>query len=162
MSLICQRCNQAKATVHITDTIPEQREQHLCEACAQKEGVIVKPHPTTNEILQQFLKQKTAISDAQDLTCDQCGVTFHEFQVSGHLGCPNDYVSFKPLLGPLIERAHAGATRHVGKVPTSAGAAAKKQTGLFRLRKQLEDAIGEENYERAARVRDQIQQMEST
>ena len=28
MSIICQLCHEAKATVHITDTVPEKREQH--------------------------------------------------------------------------------------------------------------------------------------
>ena len=162
MSLICQRCNQAKATVHITDTLPQKREQHLCEGCAEKEGVIVKPHHTMNEILQQFVKKKTVTAEAGDLKCDQCGVTFHDFQVNGQLGCPNDYLAFRALLEPLIERAHAGATNHVGKVPISAGTAAKKSAGLLRLRKKLEDAIEEENYESAARVRDQIQELETS
>jgi len=39
--VVCQRCHQAKATVHITDTAPEKRERHLCEDCAEKEGVII-------------------------------------------------------------------------------------------------------------------------
>ncbi len=161
MSFVCQRCNEAKATVHITDTVPQKREQHLCEACAEKEGVIVKPHHTTNEILQQFIKQKAGVSVSDDATCPKCGLTFREFQLNGQLGCPNDYDAFKALLAPLIERAHMGATHHVGKVPAAAGPAAQKQAGLFRLRRALEEAIEKENYERAARVRDQIREMES-
>lgn len=158
--MVCQRCQQAKATVHMTD-IPEKREQHLCEDCAQKAGVIIKQsHHTANEILQQFIKQKTGIGAADDLACPNCGITFKEFQVKGLLGCPHDYAAFAAYLAPLIQRAHEGGTHHVGKVPATADLVVKRQTGLLRLRRELQSAIDEENYERAARVRDQIKSME--
>jgi len=162
MSLSCQRCQQAKATVHVTDTIPEKRERHLCESCAEKEGIIVKQqYQTTNEILQQFIKHKTGLGQSDDLTCPQCGLTFREFQTKGHLGCPNDYSAFAAALTPLIERAHEGATHHVGKVPPTAGEGVTRETGLLRLRRTLQEAIDDEDYERAARVRDEIKTLET-
>jgi protein arginine kinase activator len=162
MSLVCQRCKEAKATVHITDTVPDKRERHLCEDCAEKEGVIIKQHPhTTSEILQQFIKHKTGLGAGDDLTCPKCGMTFREFQLKGQLGCPHDYEAFKQALLPLIERAHEGATHHVGKIPQSADEKLHQQVGLLRLRHELQEAVDQENYERAARVRDQIQTLES-
>lgn len=162
MAIICQRCKQAKATVHITDTSPTKREQHLCEECAQKEGVIIKQEPhTTNQILQHFIKQKTGLGETDDLACPKCGMTFRDFQLKGQLGCPHDYEAFDRFLMPLIERAHEGATHHVGKVPQTAEESVRKQAGLQRLRQQLREAIQQENYERAARVRDEIQALES-
>ena len=162
MSLPCQRCHEAKATVHITDTVPEKRERHLCEECAEKEGVIIKQHhQTTNEILQQFIKHKTGLGVGDDLACPKCGLTFREFQLKGQLGCPHDYQAFKTLLTPLIGRAHEGATHHVGKFPATADATVRRQTGLLQLRRELQEAIEQENYELAARVRDRIQALES-
>lgn len=161
MNVICQRCNQAKASVHITDTIPEKRERHLCEECAEKEGIIVKQqHHTTNEILQQFLKHKAA-AVGPDAMCPKCGRTFREFQSKGLLGCPHDYEAFRKLLVPLIERAHEGASQHIGKFPVTADTAVQRQTGLLRLRRELQEALHAENYERAARVRDEIRVLES-
>ncbi len=162
MSLICQLCNQSQATVHITDTVPEKRERHLCETCAEKEGVIVKTqHHTSHEILQQFLKQKPGIGGGEGLACPTCGTTFRDFQSKGLLGCPKDYDIFRGVLMPLIERAHEGATKHLGKVPASVDPLIRRETGLLRLRRELEEAIEQENYERAARVRDEIRGMES-
>lgn len=161
MSIICQHCHDAKATVHITDTVPEKRERHLCEDCAEKEGVIIKQHQSTSEILQQFIKQKTGLGSTTDITCPKCGCTFREFQLKGQLGCPHDYEAFKSLLAPLIERAHEGATQHIGKAPTTADATIKKQAGLLQLRRKLEDAIEQEDYELAANLRDQIKDFES-
>lgn len=161
MSMLCQRCNEAKATVHITDTMPEKRERHLCEECAELEGVIVKhQHPTTNEILQQFLKHKMATSGHDDVTCPRCGLSFREFQLKGQLGCPHDYVAFRNVLLPLVERAHEGKTRHLGKVPKTAAEAIHRQTDLLRLRRELREAVDSEDYEEAARVRDRIRCLE--
>ena len=162
MSLVCQRCQQSKATVHITDTVPDKRERHLCEDCAEKEGVIIKQqHHTTNEILQQFIKHKAGLGVDDDLTCPKCGMAFREFQLKGQLGCPHDYESFAKLLSPLIEQAHEGASHHVGKLPATAGETVRKQAGIMRLRRELAEAVEQENYELAARVRDKIQAMES-
>ena len=158
----CQRCHQAKATVHITDMMPEQNEQHLCEECAEKAGIIVKhQHQTTSAILQEFIKHKAGITGADDRACPKCGLTFREFRLKGQLGCPNDYEAFRSLLAPLIERAHEGGTHHVGKVPSTADSTIHRLTGLVRLRRELQEAIEQENYEEAARVRDQIQTLEA-
>ena len=163
MEFLCQKCHEAKATVHITDTVPEKRERHLCEECAEKEGVIVKQHhQTTSAILQEFIKHKAGSSGADDRACPKCGLTFREFRLKGQLGCPNDYEAFRSLLIPLLERAHDGGSHHVGKVPRTADSAIHRQTGLVRLRRELQEAIEQENYEEAARVRDQIQAMETS
>ena len=162
MDFLCQNCKQAKATVHITDTFPETRDRHLCEDCAAKEGVILKPsHETTQEIIQQFIKHKLGQRVDADKACPRCGMTVREFQSRGLLGCAHDYTVFKELLKPLIERAHQGATEHVGKVPATADGTIRKQTGLLRLRRELKEAIEQENYEMAAQVRDQIKAIET-
>ncbi len=161
MSIVCQLCNQAKATVHITDTVPEKRERHLCEDCAEKEGVIIKQPPTTNEILQQFIKHKVALGGGEDVTCPKCGLTFHEFQMKGQLGCAHDYTAFKNLLLPLVKSAHEGAEQHIGKVPPTADETVQRQTQLLRLRRELQEAVEQENYELAANLRDKIRVLES-
>ena len=162
MNNVCQLCHQAKATVHVTDTVPEKKERHLCEECAEREGIIVRQHHSTNEILQQFLKHKVALSSpGEDAACPQCGMTFREFQVKGLLGCPNDYVAFQALLNPLIERAHEGATRHIGKTPCTAEQAVQKHTRLSRLHQELKAAVEGESYEKAASLRDEIRSLES-
>lgn len=162
MNAVCQRCNQAKATVHITDTIPAKRERHLCEQCAEMEGVIIKQNPpAANEMLKQFIKHKTGLGELSELCCPKCKISFRDFQLKGLLGCPHDYEAFRSALMPLISRAHEGATHHIGKVPATADETIHRQTGLIRLRRELQDALDQENYEQAASVRDQIEAMES-
>jgi len=146
--------------VHITDTMPKKSERHLCERCAEKEGIIIKQHATTHAILQEFLKAKTVSGGGESISCDRCGMSFREFQSTGQLGCPHDYEVFRILLAALIERAHDGATQHIGKMPAKVGAVLRQKTGLARLRKELQSAVEAEDYERAAQVRDEIRVLE--
>ncbi|MCH8148571.1 MAG: UvrB/UvrC motif-containing protein [Planctomycetes bacterium] len=162
MSLVCDNCQEAKATVHITDTIPEKRERHLCKQCAEREGVLIKQtHQTTADILQEFIKHKAGVGEMDDKSCPQCGMTFREFRMKGQLGCPHDYEAFRSFLLPLIERAHNGGSHHVGKVPGSAGSDAKHRTELTRLRRELDEAVRNEQYEDAARIRDRMHILET-
>jgi len=162
MGILCQRCNQSPATVHLTDVIPggEKRERHLCEGCAQQEGLLLKPHEGITSILEKFVKHGAAVQETANLRCPTCSITWREFRTQGVLGCPNDYKVFQEHLEPLITRAHEGATEHVGKVPASAGEGAKRQTRMVQLRRDLNGAVEREDYERAARLRDEIKALE--
>ena len=105
-----------------------------------------------------FVSQKAAASlkDVANLTCPKCGITFREFRTQGQLGCPHDYQVFAEFMAPLVERAHGGATQHVGKVPARLGPTASQQSELLRLQRELNDAVEREDYETAAGLRDQI------
>ncbi len=161
MDGLCQHCQQEKATVLVTDNFPEKRERHLCEECALREGVLFKQKDNSHEIYQQFIKAKVGIDAVSTRTCPTCGMTLKEFQKRGLLGCPHDYEVFGALLAPLIQRAHAGATHHVGKVPPGLDEPARKRSSLLRLKRELQEAIEQEDYELAASVRDRIKELES-
>lgn len=111
-------------------------------------------------------------------SCASCGMTFADFKRSGLLGCARCYETFEERLGPLIERAHEGGSHHVGKVPRRAlddsrrgahperlaallGDQKEREERLTSLRKQLERAVGSEQYERAAALRDEIRKVSS-
>lgn len=163
MPIVCQACNNRRATVHLTDIAPsgEAIERHLCDECASQEGLALKAHETTTEILQAFLKQKAGIKTAAAaLCCPDCGMTLEEFQKRGVLGCPSDYQVFSDILNQIIDRAHEGATHHLGKVPRRAGDGARRVIELRRLRRDLHDAVQLEDYERASALRDQIKTLE--
>lgn len=104
--------------------------------------------------------------------CAVCKLTFAEFKQHGQLGCQHCYAAFEGQLGSLIERAHEGAVAHVGKSPrriaTGAPATPPTQPGLSSeerlqrlqaLQRQLDQAIKSEQYEIAAKVRDEIKKL---
>jgi protein arginine kinase activator len=160
----CDNCNKT-ATVHLTEIKHGKKiEKHLCEQCAaQNEGLPVKSHTPINELLTNFVMAHSGLQKEVGHACESCGITWAEFRQGGLFGCANDYQVFEKDLTPLLQRAHEGATHHVGKVPTRRGGSGvpmKRQVDLTKLRKELAKAVEAEDYERAAKLRDQIRQAE--
>jgi len=158
----CQRCKKAVATVHLTEIERgEKRERHLCDRCAAEEGVKVQQqHVSLNELLTSFVIQQSGVQQLAQMTCAQCGTTFADFRNAGLLGCPACYDGFEKALIPLMERAHGGATRHIGKSPRANRAPRPDRTQeLERLRRELDAAIKNENFEQAAQLRDALKSL---
>ncbi len=185
----CDHCDK-DATVHeVTVRNGVKIERHLCEACAEQHGIAVHPqHPITDLIKHYVMKQSIGPAPAeQGLTpvvppvaqplrasqCSTCKTTFAEFKQHGLLGCPDCYRNFEGQLAPLVERAHDGAQAHVGKVPKhhvrqtevdEAAVRAVQEQRLERLkvlRHELDQAVRDERYEVAARLRDEVRRVES-
>jgi protein arginine kinase activator len=159
----CDNCNKQTATVHLTEIKNGKKiEKHLCEQCAaQNEGLPVKSHTPINELLTNFVMAHSGLQkEATGTTCENCGITWSEFRSGGLLGCEHDYTLFEKELSPLLQRAHEGATHHLGKVPARAGGSGgvpiKHRIDIAKLRKDLGKAVEAEDYERAAKLRDQI------
>ncbi|MFB3892711.1 MAG: UvrB/UvrC motif-containing protein [Phycisphaerae bacterium] len=156
----CDKCDKP-AVVHTTDIIGGQKiEKHLCEDCASGEGITIKAGAEITQLLEDFVLQTSRGQESADLKCGVCGMTWADFGQHGLLGCPNDYDRFERPLRPLLARAHEGATQHIGKTPCRAGADQKVQTAILRLRAELNAAIAAEDYEKAARLRDRIKNLE--
>jgi protein arginine kinase activator len=91
--------------------------------------------------------------------CPACGMTWDDFRKIGRLGCGECYKAFKQNLLPLLKRIH-GSTRHTGKGPAGKAYTATKKSELQELRQKLQRAIGAEEFEEAARIRDKIRESE--
>ncbi len=152
----CQRCPN-RATVHLAETIQgDRREFHLCSDCAKIQGLKSPDPPILDTILDQLIKRHVGelIGETARLKCPYCGLTYMEFRASGRLGCPNDYQLFDQGLSAIIRNLH-GAGRHVGKMPQSRQTRASESPRLW-LRAQLREAIADEDFERAAELRDTL------
>jgi len=162
----CQICKKNSATIHLTEIADGVRtEMHLCEQCAQEEGIAVKSQIPLNELLSSLLASQPDDDDifgdsTQKISCPHCGFTLEQFRKDAALGCPYDYEVFEKSLLPLIEKAHNGKTYHCGKVPSRIPGDTKKQIEVATLRQQLEAAVKSENYELAAQLRDKIDRLE--
>ncbi len=154
----CQKCTKA-ATLHITEVVSEDQfeELHLCEECANK--YLYEPQQKGAKGGEGAAEEGDEGSAANQRECPLCGIRFVEFRNSGRLGCPNDYQEFREELTPLLENIH-GETRHVGKTPRRLPQNQQAQSELIKLRKQLQHAVTREAYEEAAKLRDQIRQLE--
>jgi protein arginine kinase activator len=164
----CDNCNKP-ATVHLTEIRNGKKiEKHLCEQCAAESEHVpaMKAHTPINELLTNFVMAHSGLQKELGVTCEQCGITWAEFRQHGLFGCERDYDLFEKELSPLLQRAHEGATHHTGKTPARAGGAPtatrpkKKVVDVAKLRRELTKSVEAEDYERAARLRDQIREAE--
>jgi len=159
----CQRCPKP-ATLHLTEILGSKQieELHFCEECAQKH--LYEPALGNAEKLLEPKQVEVAV-EADELEalnrteCPQCGITFKDFRSTGRLGCPHDYEIFKKELVPLLENIH-GEVKHQGKSPRRKYPQNEATSELGVLRKQLQSAVGREDYEQAAHLRDKIRHLE--
>ncbi len=159
----CLRCTK-QASLHITELkAGKSFSLHLCENCASDYLDTVKVGGVPDEIDEPLaiggfgtIGSDTPIESSTE-ACPHCGMTYKEFRSQGRLGCPHDYLQFHDELIPLLESIHHGETQHVGKYPPKVSDDSRKQYELIRLKNELRTAIEEEAYERAAELRDLIQ-----
>ena len=167
--MICESCKNKNASVHMIDVVNNSKtELHLCEDCAQSKGVTIKSHMQKKsgpdkgiaeglpEIFQSLAgSQGTAGVE----TCSHCDTTYRQFRSSGKFGCPDCYTAFRVKLSDLLEKIH-GRAEHKGKVPNRAGGEGALQKELQDLMSDLDHAVNDEAYERAAELRDRIQRLQ--
>lgn len=159
--MLCELCKQAQATVHLTEIVNDQMtELHLCEACANQKGAQVESQFGLADLLSGLADfgKSPELEEVSTKSCATCGMTYDDFRKLGRLGCSECYVTFKRSLGSLLKRIH-GSPLHVGKSPVR-GTKPKLKTELSALKHKLEEAIQQEEFEQAARLRDQIRRLE--
>jgi protein arginine kinase activator len=161
----CQKCAKP-ATYHITEIEQgKPRELHFCDEHARayltQPGEVAEPSIGTlaKDLVAGGTSSTREASPSDKRSCPLCQITFLEFRNSGRLGCPHDYEVFRDELMPLLENIHDD-TRHAGKVPRRAPRNSQRQTELIELRNKLKRAVAAEDYEAAARYRDQIKAIE--
>jgi protein arginine kinase activator len=184
----CQKCGK-HAIVHLTEMVSDQNGQkqtieiHLCLAHASEMGIITPTADTTKPLSlhQVYDPQHTlkplaivpkeehemglALTRPQGAQGDQpgcpvCGMTWQAFKQYGVLGCAQCYDIFEAKLAPLIKRAQENFGQHAGKVPPRISASdPARQVTTARLRRELDQALTQENYEAAAKLRDELRTM---
>lgn len=140
----CQRCQQKTATRTLWDAHGNQL--LMCDGCANH----VTTGPTIHKMFLPVLLG-TVLPAAQ--ACPSCRTTLSQLHHSSLLGCPDCYRYFREPLLATIQRLQ-GATAHRGRRPK----AREKESRRKELQRQLEEAIAQERYEDAARLRDQLRE----
>lgn len=109
-------------------------------------------------------KGYSLISDGENLgrvknritiQCPACGCSKEKFEETGRFGCPECYSAFGPFLSPILRKMHKGL-QHAGKIPRRrlSGEVVRERVRL--LTEELGAAVHAENFEEAARLRDEI------
>ena len=159
----CEQCGEREAVVHLTQIAENQvTVVHLCERCAAERGFDTGA-TTAKTPLGGFLATLSTLADAEATAegpsrCASCGAGFDDFKASGRLGCAGCYEAFAGPLRELMRRLH-GATVHTGERYQADGVGGTPQAAaanVQELQAQLRTAIADEDFERAAELRDRL------
>lgn len=161
--MICEQCGKRPASFHITKIENGKKtDLHLCEQCAMQNNMINLSTPfSIPDLLSALLKnnvQPKKVEIVKEQKCNVCGMTFNRFKESGKFGCSNCYRVFGEKLDPVFKRLH-GNTAHTGKIPKRSGNIIKNKREVDNLKRQLQTAIINEEYEQAAKLRDMIREL---
>ena len=174
--MLCDECNNNHATVHLVSIVNgEKQERNLCADCARKLG--------TNSFSpfcwgDMFAFAPTP-SRSQPKKCSSCGTTLDEFERTGMLGCAQCYIDLREGILPVIKRLQ-GRVQHVGRAPLGYEAAKLKEpedvqqkeqikeegaegkaARISALKEALKQAVDNEEFEKAAELRDSIRALEN-
>lgn len=159
--MLCESCGKNEATLHYTKIINGQiEEKHLCEKCASKNYDIDFENPFSMGKLFTGLIDSIQESKIprEEIKCPNCGLTYSAFRKEGKFGCNQCYQVFKNKLNPLIKGLH-GHNNHRGKIPRSSNEKVFLKREEDNLKIQLENAVKEEEFEKAAVIRDKIKEL---
>lgn len=161
--MICEKCGKNIATTHIETYINgKQSSMDLCSACAAEVNAAGSFQMGLGGLLGSIFGDALGASQtgaSSGEKCSFCGSTFEEIARTGRVGCANCYTAFYDRLMPTLSKLH-GNTAHIGKIPGSAKIDVASSGSLKNeeesLRAALDEAVRAENFEEAARLRDQI------
>jgi len=165
--MICEKCQKRPAAVHVTKIINGKKtETNLCDICAQEDSAAFgEPKWMLHNIFADLFNQPVAGSPSipqkreGTVRCEHCGFTDAQFAQVGKLGCPKCYEVFENKLEPVLRRIH-GNPGHTGKIPKRTGGTIGLRKQIEELKLELKAAVGREEYEKAAEIRDKIRSLE--
>nr|WP_263323912.1 UvrB/UvrC motif-containing protein [Neobacillus sp. Marseille-Q6967] len=171
--MICQECNQRPAALHFTKiTNGEKTEVNLCEKCAQEKGDMFMftggSGFSFNNLLAGLLNidptikktNQSTFHQEEILQCPNCSLTFPQFVKVGRFGCAHCYEAFKEQLPPVLRRLHSGNLTYNGKIPKRIGGSIHLKKQIEGLKNELRELILQEEFEKAAQIRDEIRTLE--
>jgi len=150
----CDQCGVQPANIHVTHIVNgETTVLHLCEECAQKKGITI----SINVDAPLKIDRPAEGPPAADTQCPECELKLSDFRAKGRLGCASCYAAFEKEIDAVLVQVH-GAREHKGKqykgcekvLPRDA------EMDIGELRKKLDAAVRNEEFELAAELRDTI------
>ena len=171
--MICQECNQRPAALHFTKIVNgETTEVHICEKCAQGKSDLFMDNGgsgfSINNLLAGLLNiesnfqhpKANSFPKTEEVRCPHCQLSFREFVRIGKFGCATCCETFNKQLIPILKRVHSGNTAHIGKIPKRIGGALHLKKQLAEMKDTLKTYIDQEEFEKAAEIRDKIRALE--
>lgn len=164
---ICERCREKEASVYYKESVNgSSKEIRLCSDCARKMGI---GFGGKSGLEEEFFSAFPLFAEpgsrerreSEGRVCSSCGKSREEIRQSGVFGCPRCYDAFSGGLDmtPFVGRGYGGGRLGGSAEENPAAGSAPENLGE-KLKQELQEALKVENYEKAARLRDEIRALE--
>ncbi len=158
--MLCEVCQKNDATVFLTQIVEgKMQKANLCEGCSKEKGVSDPTGFALADMLLGLGASQQIERGQPSQRCPVCGFTQADFKKTGRLGCSSCYDTFADGLANLLKGMHKGLV-HTGKMPARLSRQFAMADRVKTLESELDQAVKQEKYEEAARLRDEIRQLE--
>ena len=173
--MLCQKCNKKTASVFISSIINGQEKRvYLCNDCAKDYTLFnfkFQDPFSIKDIMDKFKTNEDTFIDKdenllamdketeEDIKCPNCYGTYNEYRETGKLGCSRCYEVFEKQLKPIIKNMYS-YEEYIGKSPKKDNTHIYISKEIRILREDLNRAVEQEEYEKAADIRDKIKELE--
>ncbi len=185
--MLCERCKMREANIRYTEVVNGVATEHnICSQCAREldlgqysglAGLIDGDYPIGRLISQLLGLQEDQsegsdedLQELPDLVCPTCHTSYADFVKNSQFGCPDCYHMFDLLISDKLKQMH-GSDTHTGKHAVTEEKIPEEsvfekplttQERIDLLRSRIQEAVSEEDYESAARYRDEIRTLEAS
>jgi len=171
--MLCENCNKNDATIHYTEIVNGvMSEHHICGECAKELDLSYYSDGLSSELpfaklltgllASKMLLQQESNNPMTHVICPKCGMNYDEFTKVGKFGCAECYNVFGPLIEEHMKKLH-GNSVHTGKQYRKLDNVTEEIDDFHKdleiLNAKLKESIQLENYEEAAKFRDEIKEI---
>ncbi len=160
----CDICHDRPAVIFVQQVSRGNSvELHLCEQCAQERGFATDANRVDISLGGIF----SGLADGRDGAketgpiCPTCGCSLQAIKRTKRVGCADCYARFTAEIVTLLRQEGIEASMPVASTDSRDGELAKT-VDAGALRRELQRAINQENYELAAYYRDRLRSLGET
>lgn len=162
--MICDLCKEKEAQLFLEAVGNNGRRKiNLCLSCAQSRGITAPVQMPDAKRLEEVFKEideKNIHSDPENSRlCPVCGKSLARIKKEKMAGCPECYEIFKIEITEGMTKSGIWA-KYTGSMPKRLSSFRNALTDRSDLQAKLDEAVRNENYEKAAVYRDFLKALE--
>ncbi|MFP4500821.1 MAG: UvrB/UvrC motif-containing protein [Candidatus Hydrogenedentota bacterium] len=162
--MLCQRCHKNLATARYAEVVDGKvTDRYLCEECmaqyqeSRATGFELTGAPNAP---RRAAVQSAVREPAHEQRCDTCGTLLGCVLEHGYVGCNQCYANFREPIEDMLRERQCTLV-HRGKNPELDDARARLRADMQTKRTLLRSLLRREKYEEAAKLRDEISELET-